>query len=451
MGDPAPVAASHSGFAEAFALGLESADFAALVARYAEDARFDALVPGRRVQLEGGHAIVAQLERWWPEPGTVLRWQVDEFPSGLTIEFEREVEGGRVWRQRQFVHLTDGKVSRHQVYAARPQSAAEAPPPSALAPRLLGELGEVVSLEPLVHAGQAGAWIERATLADGRRYVVKRLLPERDLLGRLAGLTQSIEVRLWETRAFERLPAEIDTAIVVAAQDDGEAVLVMRDVSEALVGVSRPLRREESGRFLHALATIHRSFADADYDFLCPAAAYVQLLAPEVIAPGAGDLDYIPKIVVVGWEVFAESAPRAVVEAVFGVHADAASLAAALGAGFGHGDFRCANLGLEPGRVVVLDWGISTRAPGVMDLAWYLFVNGWRVEASKEELIADYRVAAGELFDERTLRLGLFAGLAWFGGLLSHELIESDAAKRERARRELDWWCDRALETLPLL
>jgi hypothetical protein len=446
------VAASRrSAFAEAFALGLESADFTPLVAQYAADAQFDALVPGRRVRLEGGAAIVAQLRRWWPEPGTLLRWQVDEFPSGLTIEFEREVEGGRVWRQRQFVHLADGKVSRHQVYAARPQSAAEAPPPSTLGPRLLAELGEVVSVEPLVHAGQAGAWIERATMADGRRFVVKRLLPDRDLLGRLAGLTQSIEVRLWETGAFERLPPEIDTAIVAAAQGDGEAVLVMRDVSEALVGVSRPLSREESRRFLGALAQIHRSFAGAQYDFLCPAETYLRLLAPDAIAPGASDLDYIPKIMLVGWELFAETAPAAVVEAVSALHADATPLASALGEGFGHGDFRCANLGLERARVVVIDWGISTRAPGVLDLAWYLFVNGWRVDAPKEALIADYRASAGDLFDDRTIRLGLLAGLAWFGGLLSHELIESDATKQERARRELDWWCDRANDALALL
>jgi hypothetical protein len=99
----------------------------------------------------------------------------------------------------------------------------------------------------------------------------------------------------------------------------------------------------------------------------------------------------------------------------------------------------------------VIDWGISTRAPGLLDLAWYLFVNGWRVDAPKEALIADYQASAGDLFDDRTIRLGLLAGLAWFGGLLSHELIESDAAKRERARRELDWWCDRANDALALL
>ena len=87
----------------------------------------------------------------------------------------------------------------------------------------------------------------------------------------------------------------------------------------------------------------------------------------------------------------------------------------------------------------------------VTDLAWYSFVNGWRLDAPKDELIADYRAAAGDLFDERTIRLGLLGGLCWFGGLLSHELVESDADKRERARRELGWWCDRAAAALPLL
>jgi hypothetical protein len=192
----------------------------------------------------------------------------------------------------------------------------------------------------------------------------------------------------------------------------------------------------------------------AAYDFLCPPETFLRLLAPETIRPGADDLDYIPKIMLVGWEIFAEAAPPHVVDAVFGVHADPEPLATALARskqGFAHGDFRCANLGLEPGCVVVLDWGISTRAPGVMDLAWYLFVNGWRIDASKDELIADYRGAAGDLFDDRTIRLGLFGGLCWFGGLLSHELIESNAKKRERARRELAWWCDSAVDALPLL
>ena len=425
----------------------ENADFEPLRERYAQDARFDALVPRHRVQLTGPDAIVAQLAAWWPQPGRLLRWQVDEYATGLTVEFEREVDEGRVWRQRQFLSLEDGKIARHQVYSARPHSAGEAPPPSPLAGRLLAELGDVVAAEPLVHVGQAGGWIERVKLADGRRLVVKRVLPERDVLSRLAGLDESTEALLWQSGALERLPAWIDSAIIAAGRENGETVLVMRDVSDALVGVAGPLTREESRRFLEALATIHQTFAGARYDFLCPLSAYVQLLAPTTLERVVGDVDYMPKVMYVGWEVFAESAPRDVAALVAENHARPEPLAVALescGSSVIHGDYRAGNLGLDGDRVIVLDWGIAAQAPGVLDLAWYLFVNGWRIPATKEELIADYREAAPDLYDDRAIELGLLAGIGWFGGLLAHELIESDAAKRQRARCELDWWCAQA-------
>jgi thiamine kinase-like enzyme len=224
---------------------------------------------------------------------------------------------------------------------------------------------------------------------------------------------------------------------------------MMRDVSDALVGVTRPLTRDESSRFLDALATIHRTFAEQRYDFLCPLRTYLQMLAPATLERVAGEVDYITKVMYVGWEVFAETAPHDVVSTVFENHARPERLASMLercGTGVAHGDYRAANLGLDDERVIVLDWGIATQAPGVVDLAWYLFVNGWRVRATKEELIADYRRAAADLYDDRAIELGLLAGIGWFGGLLAHELIESDAVKRERARRELDWWCERARE-----
>jgi hypothetical protein len=278
-------------------------------------------------------------------------------------------------------------------------------------------------------------------------------VPGRELFARLSGLTESFEARLWESGAFGRLPAAVDPAIVAAGTESGETVLVMRDVSDALVGVTGPLTREQSRRLLDALAAIHRTFAGERHD-VCPLPTYLRILAPASVAQVAGDVDYITKVIYVGWEVFAEEAPRDVVEAVFAHHAQPERLAGALeacGTGLMHGDFRCANLGLEPDRVVVLDWGIATQGPGVVDLAWYLFVNGWRIEATKEQLIADYLALAGDLYDERAIRLGLLAGLGWFGGLLAHELIESDAAKRDRARSELAWWEAQARRAVELL
>jgi hypothetical protein len=431
----------------------ESGDFGPLSGWYGDDSLLDALVLGRRTLLTGGDAIVAQLATWWPGPGELLRWQVDEPSCGLTIELERTVEGG-VRRQRQFVQLERGRVVRHQVYSARPQSALGAPPPSAVAERLLSDLGDVVGREPLTHSGQAGGWIERVAFADGRSVVLKQVVPERDFQGRVAGVSAAREALMCEAGIFGRLPPEVDAAILAAAAEDGRAVLVMRDVSRSLVGAAGPLTPDQNSRFLDALATIHRTLAGERHESLIPLESYMSMTSPARLEPVLHGDDYIPKVMAVGWEVFAEAAPRDVVATVFAQHAEASPLAALLregGSGVAHCDFRGANLALEPGRVVVLDWGLATEAPGVIDLAWYLFVNGWRIEASKEELIADYLARVGDLYDERTLRLGLLGGFCWFGGLLSHELIESDATKRERARRELGWWCERIRQAAELL
>ena len=82
-------------------------------------------------------------------------------------------------------------------------------------------------------------------------------------------------------------------------------------------------------------------------------------------------------MLLVGCEVFAESAPADVVEAVFRVHE--------------RPEVR--------DRVIALDWGIAAQAPPAVDFAWYLYVNGWRIDATREQLIDDFRAAEGDLHD----------------------------------------------------
>jgi hypothetical protein len=431
----------------------EEGDFGHVSDWYGDGSLLDALVLGRRARLTGRDAIIAQLSAWWPGPGELLRWQVDELASGLTIELERTVNDG-VCRQRQFIWLEREQVVRQQVYSARPQSALGAPAPSQVAERLLSGLGEVVERAPLSHLGQAGGWIERVAFADGRRVVLKRVVPERDFQGQVAGVSAAREALLWQTGMIQRLLPDVDAAIIAAAAEEDQAVLIMRDVSSSLVGAAGPLTTEQNRRLLDALATLHRKLAGAHHESLIGLESYLTMTTPARLAPVLQGDDYIPKVMAVGWEVFADVAPRDVVETVLAQHADPAPLGGLLracGSGVVHGDFRGANLALEPGRVVVLDWGLATEAPGVIDLAWYVFVNGWRIDAPKEELVAAYVARVSDLYDERTLKLGLLGGFCWFGGLLSHELIESDAAKRERARQELGWWCRRIREAAELL
>jgi len=297
----------------------------------------------------------------------------------------------------------------------------------------------VVEREPLTHPGQSANRLERIRLADGRTFVLKHLAVEPDWLAAGTG-DEGRELSLWHDGIFARLPPEIDHCVV----DAYDRTLVLRDAADDLVAPGRMLTRDESRRILAGAAALHRSFAGQDVRGLCTLADRIRFTSREAIRPHALGLDFIPKVIHVGWEVFAEEAPSAVVDAVFSLHASPASIVAELeplGRTLIHGDLRWANLGLSRERVVMLDWGMAGSAPPAADFAWYLFVNGRRIDADYDELIADFRELEGDLHDERALELSWLAGLCMFGGLLAHELIESDASKRVVARRELDWWC----------
>jgi hypothetical protein len=409
----------------------ETGDFEPLREWYAPDAVFDGLVSGSRVRLEGGDAIVDQLGAWWPTPGRLLRWEVEACTSGMTVELEREV-GDDLRRQRHFVQLEGGVVVRQQAYAARPQGRGKAAVPPPLPPGY-----DVVERVLLTHPGQSGNSIERIVLRDGTKLVLKHLVPG-DWLSSNTG-DDGREVLLHHAGVYAGLPDALDACVV----DAYDSTLVLRDVGDSLL---TRMTHAESTRVLEATAALHREFVGFELDGLCTLEDRMTLAAPARIESHAFGLDFIAKVFYVGWEVFHEVAPADVAEAIARVHADPRPLADELRASCTtllHGDLRWANLALGE-RVVLLDWGLASLGPPAADFSWYLFVNGRRVDATYEELIDDFRVAEGALHDERTLELAWLAQLAMHGGLLAHELVESDAAKRDIALRELDWWYDAA-------
>jgi hypothetical protein len=418
----------------------ETADFEPLRDSYDSDAVFDALVPGRRVTVTGPEAIVAQLAAWWPAPGELFRWNVDEFPEGLTVEFERET-GDDVWRQRHFLQLRDGLVVREQAYSARPQSRAKSTVDVALPPGL-----DVVARESLTHPGQSGNRLERVRVRDGTSFVLKHLFPEEDWVAQ-GSRDEGRELSFFADGVFARLPPTIDHGVVAVH----ERTIVMRDVSSELIAPGQRLTRAESRRILEAAAAVHRTFAGELVAGAARLTDRLRFCSVNSLRLWASGQDFIPKLMLVGWEVFAETAPRDVVDAVFAVHAAPERLARELSATSTtllHGDLRWANLGLTDDHVVMLDWGAATLAPPPLDFAWYLFINARRIDATYDELIDDFREAEGDLFDERTLELAWLGQLCWHGGFLAHELLESDASKHELARAELDWWSRAALRSL---
>jgi aminoglycoside phosphotransferase (APT) family kinase protein len=433
------------------AAAFESGDFEPLVELYATDALLDWSMPSRRARVIGPVAIGKQLRAWWPGSGVFTRWDVSTFPSGLTVELERRA-GGALQRQRQFLQVRDGRIVRHQAYCARPQGGAleelRNDAPVAAARRL----NEIARREPLTHAGQSGTSLERIVLADGRRLVVKRLSGD-DWVARVTH-DGGREASLWMDGVLARMPREIDHAVLAAGREGTGTWLLMRDVSDELLPPDRRLTREESRRLLATFAAMHRRFAGERIDGACSLEDRIMLVAPATVAGEVDGVDYLPKILAVGWEVFAEAVPEDVTAAVLGAGEDPKPLARELARcdpTLIHNDLRGANLGLLSDRTIVLDWGLAGTGPCELDFAWYLFVNGWRIDATREQLVDDFKQAEGDLHDPRALELSWIAQLCWHGPLLAHELVEASDEKRALARVELAWWVERVRGALELL
>ena len=127
----------------------------------------------------------------------------------------------------------------------------------------------------------------------------------------------------------------------------------------------------------------------------------------------------------------------------------AAALVAAGSSTLLHGDLRDDNLGLVDERVVLLDWDLATVGTPTVEFAWYLCHDRWRIDASHDELEADFREAESGLLQPREVELGMLSGLVQYGWIFGHSLrVHPDPAETAWARAELDWWVPRARRAL---
>ena len=114
------------------------------------------------------------------------------------------------------------------------------------------------------------------------------------------------------------------------------------------------------------------------------------------------------------------------------------------------GDLKLGNLGFTEDRVVMLDWGTQTGwAPPAVEVARYLAINWSRIDASREQVLDDFRAAEGERHDPDALRLALLGGLVQLGwDKALHASGHPDPAIRAREAADLAWWTERAREAL---
>jgi hypothetical protein len=312
-----------------------------------------------------------------------------------------------------------------------------------------------------------GATLERlvlpGTLEGAVRYVVKRLQPRGDWIGRATNDERMREYRLATDGIYPALPSGISTANAGAVELPNGAALIMYDVAPALVPPGdAPISEEQLTRSLEALARLHSTF----YSFparlmaglgLCTPASWLTVLAPATAEREAATTprDPVTPHILPGWDAFARLAPDA--WAVVGpLLADPMPLVRGLRAcpdTLVHGDAKLGNLGFTGEQVILLDWSLTLRAPGAIDLGWYLAVNSARLPVPREAAIETYRAArveAGRLPSsgeqwERELALSLLAGTVRLGWAKALGASSDDPATSAREQAELAYWSSAAL------
>jgi Phosphotransferase enzyme family len=417
---------------------------------YAEEAVLEVSLPGGRERIRGPGAIADWLATRWAEPAEVTEWAVGVHQAGFELWMER-IDSAGVSRTRQYAWAENGRITRHWVYGAPPRTL---PPGQSadsgvrLDPRLIAGLGQaVVEHEPLVSRGWSGNVLERLVLADGTRLVAKRIVPGCNWIERHTA-DEGREALLFRNGVLDRIEAAIDHAIV-AAECDGEAWwVIMKDVSGSLLPDDRRLSRPESRGILAAVNRIWEEFWGEEVPHLCPLRDRLCLFSPAIAESERFGLDLLPKQFEVFWEAFAEAVDADVADGVLGLLLAPDPLVAAieaLGTTLIHADIRDEQIGLAADRLLLLDWGVATNGHPAVDIAWSMCHNGWRTDATHDQLVEDFRRARGTHDDPRANELIGLLGLLMYGWVFGHSAAyHPNPAEREWAHEELAWWVPQA-------
>lgn len=431
---------------------LIAGDFRAMGDAYAPGAVLDASLAGGRRRARGPEEVVALLAAGFPGPGRLVEWSAQVHPAGVAVWFERVSGDGMALRQRHYLRLHDGRIERHWAYSAPPRTAAGTAGNGVLLDRrLIADLGEVVEHEPMVSIGWSGTALERLVLADGRRLVAKRIVPGSNWMD-LHTRDQGREALLFTSGVMGRMPSAIDHTVVAAERDGDAWWVVMRDVSDSLLADGRRLSREEHRRILAAANLMWEEFWGEQVPHLCSLQDCFGLFGPAISQAERDGVDLLPKQYEAFWEAFAEAVDADVAEPVLALLGDPTPLVAQLeacGTTLVHADIRDEQIGLDGDRLILLDWGRASQGHPVVDFFWSICHNAWRVDATHDELVEDFRRARGERDDPRAVELGVLGGLVMYGWVFGHSAAwHPNPAEREWARGELSWWVPRARRAL---
>jgi hypothetical protein len=445
-------ALSPAAVAERLHAALTTGDFSELADAYADDALLDACLTGGRSRVAGRARVVELLGSRFAGPGRLVEWSPRLYPAGIALWLERVSDGGAAVRQRHYLRLRDGRIERHWAYTAPPRTPRARDHGGVLLDtRLVARLGEVAEHEPLVSNGWSGNVLERLVLADGRRLIAKRIVPGANWIDRHTR-DEGREALLFTSGVLGRMPSAIDHAVLDVERDGDAWWVLMRDASASLLPEGKRLSRQEHTHILRAANLMWEAFWGERVPHLCALDDCFHIFSPAIAHAERSGLDLLPKQYEVFWEAFAEAVDADVAEAVLALLDDPAPLVAELearGTTLIHADIRDEQIGLDGERLILLDWGRASQGHPVVDFFWSICHNAWRIDATHDELVEDFRRARGERDDPRALELGVIAGLVMYGWVFGHgAAYHPDPAERNWARHELAWWVPRARRAL---
>jgi hypothetical protein len=278
---------------------------------------------------------------------------------------------------------------------------------------------------------------------------------------------------------------------------DGDAVaILMPDLSRELIAWEQVVDDTTLEIVLDAIARLHAmpwadySATTPDWDWpWCRLRERLVLLARPSAERYRAEGLAVGERFLAGWDAFDRQAPSAARDMIDSLSADPAPLLGALGrlprTGL-HGDVKLANVApLEDGRVALIDWQMMSLAPVAVELGWLLVSNSASLRRTPVDVMRAYRGAAVRAAREslpmgRSWLIGPATGpamerdpdhlpprgldatigdwdaqvdLTWIVGLLLRgwrKGLDADAgdtlASGVSARKDLAWWCDRAVE-----
>lgn len=296
--------------------------------------------------------------------------------------------------------------------------------------------------------GRTGATFESAVLDDGTRVVIKHIRPDDWLVLAFGGVSYLYEV--WTSGLLQRVPDQIDHAMLAVERNGDGWIAVMRDVSDAVLVEGRVLTRAENRRVLEAVDAMHAEFWAEDVGGV-PLDEHYAAMTPKRAQVGA-HASPIPALVQRGWELFTDLVPADVTDVLHSLLDDVTPLSTELAKHpqtLIHGDLRLHNMGLTDDRLVLLDWEIVGGAPPATEIAWYLIISASRIDATREQIIDDYRAIAGERFDDRAWDIACIGAVLWLGWNKAIDIVENpDETIRVQERADLDWWITRVRGSL---